>query len=307
MEMREILTNESVSDVIAQHDLSPEQSAVLEQAQVHRVRTGRDLHPTGTHAETRVEFTDQFGYLITKRYGSIRSLPAKLGPALASDYIVANHALLQLGIRALAKNYNLNLTVDHRGQSLISVQQLFFPFGTLDDALRRGDSVAFPALRTAIREILKPILIAEAPPNSNWMVSVGLDTSLSNFLVVPPIRGAEPKVFYADFFVPRLRLPNGLVQTYPDVQLHNISEFEAQYCFLTKPGILHSFVTKALRATATGSAATRRAMLKLIAQELSGLLRKYFGGASLDDIGNMENARSPYLAMLHARHQSVVG
>lgn len=307
MEMREILTNEPVSDVFAQHGLSPEQSAVLQQAQAHRVRTGGDLHPSGSHAETRIEFTDQFGYLITKRYGSIRNIPAVLGPALARDYVLANHALQQLGIQALAKNYNLKLSVDPRGNSLISVQQLFFPFGTLEDALRRGDSVAFPALRTAIREVLKPVLMANSPPNSSWMVRVGLDSSLTNFLVVPPIRGAEPQVFYVDYFVPRLRLPSGLVQTYPGVQLHTVSEFEAQYCFLTKPGILHSFVSKALRATATGSAATRRAMLKLIAQELSGLLRTYFGGASLDDIGNMENARSPYLAMLHARHQSVVG
>lgn len=180
-------------------------------------------------------------YFVRKRFGSKRKYTPDVLRGLVEDYHTHVGDLRRVGIEHISENYNFQFSSD-ASLKQIEVDQLFFPYGTGLDWLRENRNVPQITERI-IEDFLKPILQFTDPRQPNPFVSMAyIDSTLKNFAVLP--EGDSVRLYYFDFFVPRVRVNDGSLKSYPGYQLDLVDDTEIEYRYFTKPGILHNFLKR---------------------------------------------------------------
>lgn len=174
-------------------------------------------------------------FLINRRHESIRV------SELMARYQIHLESLRRANVSQLAQNYRVSLTENNDISALV-VEQLFFPNGTALDWVRQNFCVGNIVEEIVVNHIL-PILSYPSPTTVLTDGITSMDTKLSNFAVVPTAK-ARVKVFYFDFFPPRIRDDDGNYKTVLSPILDPVEQKSAEYRFLTKPGIIHNFIRR---------------------------------------------------------------
>lgn len=195
------------------------------------------------NAKITIAQEDSLGLLfVRKTFGEgERKIPFQIAGGLCDDYALHERRLRDLGIR-IAENYRLK--IQRNGEyGTITVDQLFFPHGTLTDRLREGVNIE-RVITSSIRDTLIPVLACQKAGISDDESWVFLDSAPKN--IAPVIKpDQEISVFYFDFFVPRVRNLDGSIKTYNNFNFHIRPEKEMRDRFFTKPGIINNFLQKA--------------------------------------------------------------
>ncbi len=182
-------------------------------------------------------------FFLMKSFGLKRHIPSTVLGQLAKDYFKHIRCLRKLGLGPLVKNYRLRARLDDPRPTM-SVEQLFFPFGTARQWLESSNSVRI--LSSALfRNYLLP-LIRDTNFGRSVDSPVFIDLSFKNFAVVP-INSQTLKLYYFDFFPPRVRNKSGEIKDlgYPDIHIRPAREIE--YRFFNLIGIVHNVLIKSLR------------------------------------------------------------
>lgn len=213
--------------------------------------------------------------LIRKTFGAgSRPIPFNIAGELGDDYLLHVARLKKVGIR-VAENYGLSVK-NNDGYGVITVHQLLFPNGTILDQLRKPQvlpSDQGEMIRQTVCDTLTPVLRFQHQSireDESW---VFLDNAPKNVAPVQTPAG-ETVVFYFDFFVPRVRNPDGRVKVYP-IQLHTRSEAEMQKRFFAHRGIVHNFLRKA-RKDLIDTEALWDVFATVVSQELRPFWTKLF-------------------------------
>lgn len=269
--------------VFAKHGFNAEDAAKILIAHRQYLAQKRPFLHRGTHAEVRVQVEGDL-LMAAKSYGTIRPFDLETGRHVLADYQQSLNDFLKLGIRAVAHSFDVALQKPDQGHPTITLRQLFFPLGTAEDYLMGSDARYTQAiLREIITQVLLPILHAKTqrPAMLDWESVVAIDSGANNFAILPAYNTDNLKVFYFDFFVPRVRLADGNVKTYWGQVLHKISEAEARYRFFTKPGILHNFLRKTVPLLHDN---VRKDCIDLINDLLEEPLQEFFPGTRVQSL-----------------------
>lgn len=279
--------------IFAKHGFNAEDAARILLAHRQYLHQNKSFQHQGTHAEVSVVPAGDL-LMASKCYGVIRPFNFETGKHVLDDYKQAFDDCLKLGVRAVAHSFDIEIQKSSQGHSIITLKQLFFPFGTAQDYFKGDDSRYNQAiLREMVRTMLMPILQATArrPAMQEWESVVAIDSGASNFAVLPAHNTENLKVIYFDFFVPRVRLADGNVKTYWGQVLHKISEAEARYRFFTKPGILHNFLRKTVPLL-HGNA--RKECLELLNDMLDDALQAFFPGTRVQALAQRSFTDTDY-------------
>ena len=296
--------------VFAKHGFNAEDAARILIAHRQYIAQKKPFLHNGTHAKVCVEAVGDL-LMATKSYGTLRPFTLETGRHVLADYHQAYDDFLTLGIRAVAHSFDIALQKPSQGHPTITLQQLFFPLGTAEDYFMGNDVRYTQAiLRQIITSVLLPILQANSkrPAMQDWESIVAIDSGVNNFAILPAYNTDNLKVFYFDFFVPRVRLADGNVKTYWGQVLHKISEAEARYRFFTKPGILHNFLRKSVPLLQDK---IREECVDLIHELLGETLQEFFPGTRVQalaqraftDTGYYQHQAQHVIDSFHAAHR----
>lgn len=179
---------------------------------------------------------------IRKTYGLRRAIPQIVLTQLADDYSIHVSRISSVGLGPLVKNYRIVTAIDSDNPTM-SVEQLFFPFGTAVQwmtnvkAVRSISAVLF-------RDHLLPLL-KKGLRIGSLDCPVCVDLAFKNFAVVP-VGSKIHRLYYFDFFPPRIRERSGVIKDLGYPGLHIRSEAEIEYRFFNFVGIVHNVLAKSL-------------------------------------------------------------
>lgn len=179
---------------------------------------------------------------LKKSYGLKRQIPGNILGQLAKDYFRHVRCLGNLGLGPLVKNYRLQVNLKGPRPTM-SVEQLFFPFGTARQWLESPNAVQILSSGLFCNYLLP--LIKNTVPERSIDSPAFVDLTFKNFAVVP-INSKTLKLFYLDFFPPRVRNKSGEIKELGYSELHIRSPREIEYRFFNLIGIVHNLLIKSL-------------------------------------------------------------
>ena len=199
----------------------------------------------GQSTHSVLEIIPRNGYrafFLKKSFGLKRQIPSAVLRQLALDYFRHIRSLRSLGLGPLVKNYRLKVRLDCPHPTM-SVEQLFFPFGTARQWLDSPNAVRMLSSEL-FRNYLLP-LIRNAGSERLTDSPAFVDLSFKNLAVVP-INSQTLRLYYFDFFPPRIRNKLGKIKEFGYTDLHIRSPREVAYRFFNLIGIVHNVLVKSL-------------------------------------------------------------
>jgi len=204
----------------------------------YEVESGQSVHSV-------LEIISRRGHkalFLKKSFGLKREISSVVLLQLAKDYFKHAQSLDYLGLGPLVKNYRLRVNLDDPRPTM-SVEQLFFPFGTARQWLENPNT-----LRVLSAELfcsyLVP-LIRNANPEGSADCPAFVDLSFKNLAVVP-VDSHTLKLHYFDFFPPRIRMGTGAIDDRGYQNFHIRTPMEIEYRFFNLIGIVHNVLNKSL-------------------------------------------------------------
>jgi|SRR3989344_639245 len=217
---------------------------------------------------------------LKKSFGLKREIPSVVLRQLAKDYFRHAQSLHYLGMGPLVKNYRLQVNLDDPRPTM-SVEQLFFPFGTARQWLGSPNTLRVLSTELFCSYLLP--LIRNTRPEGLADSRVFVDLSFKNLAVVPV--GAQTlKLYYFDFFPPRVRNKSGEIEGAGYEDLHIRAPSEIEYRFFNLIGIVHNVLNKSL-ADLSHSQALASIFIREAKFWMDPILRARFGldvGSLLD-------------------------